>query len=268
MVRAQTEELRRIQRHADDERDKLHKEMEKQREHLQRERDQEKERFEKDRNRLRRDREEEKEAMHKEVEDIKQCMRKEKEEEVERLRKELDVERVRVRSQLDKSFEQVEAERASVQQKLEEEKRRLVEKAEEDRKRLKEQVRKAIEEVMRRHAAELHSLQEALSSEKKINQEVSPMGGWLRSLDGSSHSKICGFLFCLFLDPMTSSFGSFIPLIPKPEINNLTFLHPQLQSCEAKRLKVMHSIYIPSLSGCTINHLDSCSPHAFGEHFS
>nr|XP_046269806.1 protein FAM184B isoform X2 [Scatophagus argus] len=172
MVRAQTEELRRIQKHADDERDKLQKEIEKERETLQREREQEKDQFEKDRNRLRREREEEKEALQKETEETKERLRREKEEEVDRLRKELEVERVRVRSQLDKSIEQVEAERANVQQKLEDEKRRLVEKAEEDRKRLKEQVRKAIEEVMRRHAAELHSLQEALSSEKKTNQEV------------------------------------------------------------------------------------------------
>lgn len=172
MVRAQTEELRRIQKHADDERDKLQKEIEKERENLQREREQEKDHFEKERGRLQREREEEKEALHKEVEEIKERLRREKEEEVDRQRKELEVERVRVRSQLDKSIEQVEAERAVVQQKLEEEKKRLVEKAEEDRKRLKEQVRKAIEEVMRRHAAELHSVQEALSSEKKTNQEV------------------------------------------------------------------------------------------------
>uniref|UniRef100_A0A096M779 Family with sequence similarity 184 member B n=1 Tax=Poecilia formosa TaxID=48698 RepID=A0A096M779_POEFO len=66
----------------------------------------------------------------------------------------------------------VDTERANVQQKLEEEKKRLAEKAEEDRKRLKEQVRKAIEEVMRRHAAELNNVQEALSSERKTNQEV------------------------------------------------------------------------------------------------
>ncbi|XP_034544025.1 protein FAM184B isoform X2 [Notolabrus celidotus] len=172
MVRAQTEELRRIQKHADDERDKLQKEIEKERETLQKERDQEKEKFEKDRNRLQREREEEKEVVHKEVGEMKEHLRREKEEEVDRLRKELEVERVRGRSQLDKSIEQVEQERANVQQKLEEEKKRLVEKAEEDRKRLKEQVRKAIEEVMRRHAAELQSVQEALSSEKKTNHEM------------------------------------------------------------------------------------------------
>ncbi|XP_034394277.1 protein FAM184B [Cyclopterus lumpus] len=168
MVRAQTEELRRIQKHADDEREKLQKEMDKEREDLCREREQEKEKFEKDRNRLRREREEERE----EVEGVKERLRREKEEEVDRQKKELEVERVRVRLQLDKSIEQVEAERANVQQKLEAEKRRLVEKAEEDRKRLKEQVRKAIEEVMRRHAAELHGVQEALSSERKNNQEM------------------------------------------------------------------------------------------------
>ncbi|KAG7485047.1 hypothetical protein JOB18_002123 [Solea senegalensis] len=172
MVRAQTEELRRIQKHADDEKDKLQKEIDKERENLQKEREHLKEQLEKDRNRLRREKEEEKEWLHKQAEDIKEHLHKEKEEEVERMRKELEVERVRVRSQLDKNIEQVEAEKVNVQQRLEEEKRRLVEKAEEDRKRLKEQVRKAIEEVMRRHAAELHGVQEALSSEKKTNKEV------------------------------------------------------------------------------------------------
>ncbi|XP_019732272.1 protein FAM184B isoform X4 [Hippocampus comes] len=172
MVRAQTEELRRIQKHADEERDKLQREMGKERENLQREREQEKSHLEKERNRLRRERDEEKEALRKEAEGVREHVRREKEEEVERLRKELDVERVRVRAQLDKRFEQVEVQRAGLQQKLEEEKKRLVEKAEEDRRRLKEQVRKAIEEVMRRHAAELHGVQEALNSEKKTNQEV------------------------------------------------------------------------------------------------
>uniref|UniRef100_A0A3Q2T0Q3 Family with sequence similarity 184 member B n=1 Tax=Fundulus heteroclitus TaxID=8078 RepID=A0A3Q2T0Q3_FUNHE len=172
MVRAQTEELRRVQKHADDERDKLLKEMEKERESQQKERQQEKDQFEKERSKIRRERDEEKEALQKQVEEITERFRREKEEEVDRLRKELEVERVRVRSQLDKSIEQVEAERANVQQKLEEEKKRLVEKAEEDRRRLKEQVRKAIEEVMRRHAAELNNVQEALSSERKTNQEV------------------------------------------------------------------------------------------------
>ncbi|XP_071779377.2 LOW QUALITY PROTEIN: protein FAM184B [Centroberyx gerrardi] len=172
MVRAQTEELRRVQKHADDERDKLQKEIEKERESLQKEREQEKDQLERDRNRLRKERDEEKDALHKEVEEVKERLRREKEEEVERLRRELEVERVRVRSQLDGNKEQVEVEKASLQQKLEEEKKRLVEKAEEDRKRLKEQVRRAIEEVMRRHAAELQNAQEALSSEKKTNQEV------------------------------------------------------------------------------------------------
>ncbi|XP_008315150.1 protein FAM184B isoform X2 [Cynoglossus semilaevis] len=172
MVRAQTEELRRIQKHADDERDKLQKKIDKERETLQKEREQLKDQLEKERNRLRREKEEQKEWLHKEAEEVKEHLRREKEEEVDRLRKELEVDRVRVRSQLDKSIEQVEAEKIMVQQKLEDERRRLVEKAEEDRRRLKEQVRKAIEEVMRRHAAELHGVQEALSSEKKTNQEI------------------------------------------------------------------------------------------------
>ncbi|XP_077460794.1 protein FAM184B isoform X2 [Stigmatopora argus] len=172
MVRAQTEELRRIQKHADEERDKLQREMEKERDNVQREREQEKSHSEKERNRMRRERDEEKEVLRREAEGIREHVKREKDEEVERLRKELEVERVRVRAQLDKRFEQVEAQRAGLQQRLEEEKKRLVEKAEEDRRRLKEQVRKAIEEVMRRHAAELHCVQEALSSEKKTNQEV------------------------------------------------------------------------------------------------
>ncbi|XP_054635022.1 protein FAM184B isoform X2 [Dunckerocampus dactyliophorus] len=172
MVRAQTEELRRIQKHADDERDKLQREMDKERENLQKEREQEKSHLEKERNRLRREKDEEKDALLKEAEEVREHLRREKEEEVELLRKELNVERVRVRSQLDKRLEQVEVQRAGLQQKLEEEKKRLVEKADEDRKRLKEQVRKAIEEVMRRHAAEVNNVQEALSSEKKTNQEV------------------------------------------------------------------------------------------------
>ncbi|XP_061882284.1 protein FAM184B isoform X2 [Entelurus aequoreus] len=165
MVRAQTEELRRIQKHADEERDKLQREMEQEREKLQKEREQEKNHLDKERNRLRREKEEEKEALRKGAEEVREHLRREKEEEAELLRKELEVERVRVRAQLDKRLEQVEVQ-------LEEEKRRLMEKAEEDRKRLKEQVRKAIEEVMRRHAAEINNTQEALSSEKKTNQEV------------------------------------------------------------------------------------------------
>ncbi|KAM3865451.1 LOW QUALITY PROTEIN: protein FAM184B [Diretmus argenteus] len=172
MVRAQAEELRRVQKHADDERDKLQKEIEKERESLQKDREQEKDQLEKERNRLHKERDEEKEALHKETEEAKERLRKEKDEEVERLRKEIGVEKVRVRSQLEGNKEQVEVEKASLQQKLEEEKKRLVEKAEEDRKQLKEQVRRAIEEVMRRHAAELQNAQEALSSEKKTNQEV------------------------------------------------------------------------------------------------
>ncbi|XP_032419608.1 protein FAM184B isoform X3 [Xiphophorus hellerii] len=190
MVRAQTEELRRIQKHADDERDKLLKEMEKERESLQKERQQEKDQFEKERSKIRRERDEEKEALQKQVEEITERLRGEKEEEVDRLRKELEVERVRIRSQLDKSMEQVDAERASVQQKLEEEKKRLAEKAEEDRKRLKEQVRKAIEEVMRRHAAELNNVQEALSSERKTNQEISRLEAVIQQND--EKEKVAG----------------------------------------------------------------------------
>ncbi|XP_061772261.1 protein FAM184B isoform X2 [Nerophis ophidion] len=165
MVRAQTEELRRIQKHADEERDKLQRELEQEREKLQKEREQEKSHLDKERNRLRREKEEEKEALRKGAEEVREHLRREKEEEAELLRKELEVERVRVRAQLDKRLEQVEVQ-------LEEERRRLLEKAEEDRRRLKEQVRKAIEEVMRRHAAEINNTQEALSSEKKTNQEV------------------------------------------------------------------------------------------------
>ncbi|XP_061627156.1 protein FAM184B isoform X2 [Phyllopteryx taeniolatus] len=190
MVRAQTEELRRIQKHADEERDKLQRELDKERETVQREREQEKSHLEKERNRLRRERDEEKEALRQEADGIREHVRREMEEEAERLRKELDVERVRVRAQLDKNFEQVEAQRAALQQKLEEEKRRLVEKAEEDRRRLKEQVRKAIEEVMRRHAAELHGVQEALNSEKITNREVCAHLEEERRKNGALHDRL------------------------------------------------------------------------------
>ncbi|KAK0151557.1 Protein FAM184B [Merluccius polli] len=172
MVRAQTEELRRVQKHADNERDKLQKEMERERDCLQREREHEKEQLERERSRLRKDREEEKQALHKEAEGRRERLRRDAEEEAERLRMETEVERVRVRSQLDGHREQLEEEKKRLQSALDEEKRRLWEKAEEDRRRLKEQVRRAIEEVMRRHAAELQSVQEALSSERKTNQEV------------------------------------------------------------------------------------------------
>ncbi|XP_030207059.1 protein FAM184B isoform X1 [Gadus morhua] len=172
MVRAQTEELRRVQKHADNERDKLQKELERERDALQREREHEKEQTEKERHRLRKDRDEEKQALLKEAEERRERQRREADEEAERLRMETEVERVRVRSQLDGHREQLEAEKGRLQQALEAEKQRLWEKAEEDRRRLKEQVRRAIEEVMRRHAAELQCVQEALSSERKTNQEV------------------------------------------------------------------------------------------------
>ncbi|XP_061535564.1 protein FAM184B isoform X2 [Phycodurus eques] len=190
MVRAQTEELRRIQKHADEERDKLQTELDKERETVQREREQEKSHLEKERNRLRRERDEEKEALRQEADGIREHVRREMEEEAERLRKELDVERVRVRARSDKNFEQAEAQRAALQRKLEEEKRRLAEKAEEDRRRLKEQVRKAIEEVMRRHAAELHGVREALNSEKMTNREVCAHLEEERRKNGALHDRL------------------------------------------------------------------------------
>ncbi|CAL8389292.1 unnamed protein product [Arctogadus glacialis] len=172
MVRAQTEELRRVQKHADNERDKLQKELERARDALRREREHEKEQTERERHRLRKDRDEEKRALLAEAEARRERLRREAGEEAERLRMETEVERVRVRSLLDGHREQLEAEKGRLRQALEEEKKRLWEKAEGDRRRLKEQVRRAIEEVMRRHAAELQCVQEALSSERKTNQEV------------------------------------------------------------------------------------------------
>ncbi|XP_061685642.1 protein FAM184B isoform X2 [Syngnathoides biaculeatus] len=190
MVRAQTEELRRIQKHADEERDKLRRELDKERENLQKEREQEKSHSDKERNRLRRERDEEKEALRREADAIGERVRRETEEEAQRLRKELEVERVRVRAQLDKNFEQVEAQKAALRHKLDEEKRRLAEKAEEDRRRLKEQVRKAIEEVMRRHAAELHAVREALDSEKTTNREVCGHLEEERRKNGELHDRL------------------------------------------------------------------------------
>ncbi|XP_042173501.1 trichohyalin-like [Oncorhynchus tshawytscha] len=63
--------------------------------------------------------------------------------------------------------EQADEERRRLKEQADEERRRLKEQADEERRRLKEQVKKAIEEVMRKHAAELHNAQEAL----RTNQE-------------------------------------------------------------------------------------------------
>ncbi|KAG7261582.1 hypothetical protein CRUP_019228, partial [Coryphaenoides rupestris] len=110
-------------------------------------------------------------ALHKEAEERQERLRRDTEEEKERLRMETEVERVRVRSQLDGHREQLEAEKGRLQLALEDEKRRLWEKAEEDRKRLKEQVRRAIEEVMRRHAAELQGVCARLEEERRSGGE-------------------------------------------------------------------------------------------------
>ncbi|XP_031670472.1 trichohyalin [Oncorhynchus kisutch] len=97
-------------------------------------------------------------------EEERERLQKEREEERERLQKEIEEVKGRVTTQMEGNTELVEEQRESLNQ----EKKRLKEQADEERRRLKEQVKKAIEEVMRKHAAELHNAQEAL----RTNQEV------------------------------------------------------------------------------------------------
>ncbi|XP_062334481.1 protein FAM184B [Osmerus eperlanus] len=175
MVRAQGEELGRVRKHAEEEKERLQADMEEERERLRKERETEKEQLQREkteREKLQAEWTAERGRLLKEMEDVKERLRREGEEERERLRKEREVEKVRLRMQLDGNKERVDEERASLQRRVEEEKKRLREQAEEDKKRLKDQVRRAIEEVMRRHAAELHSAQEALHAERKRGQEV------------------------------------------------------------------------------------------------
>ncbi|XP_070971697.1 protein FAM184B isoform X3 [Oncorhynchus clarkii lewisi] len=157
MVRAQSEELRRERKHAEVEKEQMQKEMEEERDRLQKEREEE-------RDRLQKEREEERDRLQ-----------KEREEERERLQKEIEEVKGRVTTQMEGNTERVEEQRESLNQEkkrlkeqADEERRRLKDQADEERRRLKEQVKKAIEEVMRKHAAELHNAQEAL----RTNQEV------------------------------------------------------------------------------------------------
>ncbi|XP_029601188.1 trichohyalin, partial [Salmo trutta] len=145
MVRAQSEELRRERKHAEVEKEQMQKEMQEERDRLQKEREEEIER-----------------------------LQKEREEERDRLQKEREEERGTAATQMEGNTERVEEERESLnkeKKKLSEqaevERKRLKDQAEEERKRLKDQVKRAIEEVMRKHAAELHNAQEAL----RKNQE-------------------------------------------------------------------------------------------------
>ncbi|XP_055768756.1 protein FAM184B isoform X2 [Salvelinus fontinalis] len=168
MVRAQSEELRRERKHAEVEKKQMQKEMEEERDKLQKEREEE-------RHRLQKEREEERDKLQKEREEERDRLQKEREEERERLQKEIEEVKGRVTTQMEGNTELVEEERESLNQEkkklaeqAEVERKRLKDQAEEERKRLKDQVKRAIEEVMRKHAAELHNAQEAL----RRNQEV------------------------------------------------------------------------------------------------
>ncbi|KAK7166383.1 hypothetical protein R3I93_006220 [Phoxinus phoxinus] len=68
--------------------------------------------------------------------------------------------------------QEVESERKSDRQELEEEKKQVQQKMEEEKVRLKEQLRKALEEVIRKHASELRHLHAMLDAEKKKTQQA------------------------------------------------------------------------------------------------
>ncbi|XP_028974033.2 protein FAM184B isoform X2 [Esox lucius] len=175
MVRAQSEELHRERKHAEQERERMQKEMEVERDRLQKEMEVEKERLVKEKKEV-------SERLQKSWEGMKEGLLKERQEDMERVQKEMEEERGRVlkemeeeRGRVQKEMEETESlkqrmedERTRGLEQVEEEKKRLAEQAEEEKKRLKDQVKRAIEEVMRRHAAELHNAQEAL----KRTQEV------------------------------------------------------------------------------------------------
>nr|XP_046189283.1 trichohyalin-like [Oncorhynchus gorbuscha] len=141
MVRAQSEELRRERKHAEVEKEQMQKEMEEEKDRLQKER------------------EEERERLQNEIEEERDRLQKERRESLNREKKRLK--------------EQADEERRRLKEQADEERRRLKEQADEERRRLKEQVKKAIEEVMRKHAAELHNAQEAL----RTNQEEDRRSG-------------------------------------------------------------------------------------------
>lgn len=68
--------------------------------------------------------------------------------------------------------QEVENERKNDRQELEEEKKQVQQKMEEEKVRLKEQLRKALEEVIRKHASELRHAHAMLDAEKKKTQQV------------------------------------------------------------------------------------------------
>ncbi len=68
--------------------------------------------------------------------------------------------------------QEVECERKNDRQELEEEKKQVQQKMEEEKVKLKEQLRKALEEVIRKHASELRQAHSMLDAEKKKLQQV------------------------------------------------------------------------------------------------
>ncbi|XP_059409972.1 protein FAM184B isoform X2 [Carassius carassius] len=68
--------------------------------------------------------------------------------------------------------QEVENERKNDRQELEEEKKEVQQKMEEEKVRLKEQLRKALEEVIRKHASELRQAHAMLDAEKKKTQQI------------------------------------------------------------------------------------------------
>ncbi|KAJ8000445.1 hypothetical protein DPEC_G00180200 [Dallia pectoralis] len=154
MVRAQSEELHRERKHAEQERERMQKEIEEERERMQKEREEEREQLVKEKKEV-------SERLQKSWEEMKEGLLKEREEEKEQVQKEMEKETESLKQRM-------EQERKIGVEQVEEEKKRLSEQAEEEKKRLKEQVKRAIEEVMRRHAAELHNAQEALKKTQEV----------------------------------------------------------------------------------------------------
>ncbi|XP_043094212.1 protein FAM184B isoform X1 [Puntigrus tetrazona] len=68
--------------------------------------------------------------------------------------------------------QEVDSERKHDRQELEEEKKQVQQKMEEEKVRLKEQLRKALEEVIRKHASELRQAHAMLDTEKKKTQQI------------------------------------------------------------------------------------------------
>ncbi|KAL1023963.1 hypothetical protein UPYG_G00049610 [Umbra pygmaea] len=185
MVRAQTEELHRERKHAELEKHRLQTEMEAERQRLQTEREEERKRAmkeEEEKERLVKETKEERERLLAQVEETqrllqmveeeKKRLKEQVEEETKRLKEQVEEEKKRLKGQVEEETkrlkEQVEEEKKRLKEQAEEEKKRLKEQAEEEKKRLKEQVKKAIEEVMRRHAAELHNAQESLRRTQEV----------------------------------------------------------------------------------------------------